>query len=271
MLDRIFNVGDDIKSEFYVDKDGKVFAKSIRAVARLVGVNESTIRNHLINLAAGKTSIKGLEPFVGIDFTCGVPIPDIVVAAFAEYYAFDSKVSNDTARSLYRVMAAVGVRAWFQQQLGYQDKLPKTYKEAVKALLESIEEKEKLEAEKAETDEENKVLEGQNKHLNGQINAIKEVKNFNYFFDLVVNKLKDSDYPEGITVAQFIIEWNDNPDHAQEIIDEQDRITISRRAASFYRQFEKSDVPKNKYGRALYAEKKVAYIIATVNLVLEGI
>ena len=255
MLDRIFNLGDDIKSEFYVDTDGRVFAKSIRAIARLAGVSPESVSNLLekVSKAVSSTDLpKSLEPLRGMTFSVSSAIPDFAVACIVNYFAWESKAANDTAKITATAMSSVGVRAWFQQQLGYEDKLPKTYKEAVKALLESIEEKEKLEAEKAETDEENKVLEGQNKHLNGQINAIKEVKNFNYFFDLVVNKLKDSDYTEGITVAQFIIEWNNNPDHAEEIIDEQDRIIISKRSAAFYRQFEKCDPPKNKYGRTLY-------------------
>lgn len=73
------NIPQDIRNEFIVDKEGKVFAKSIRAIARLAGVDKTNLYKRsgtnetglLVRLRDGQDVPKSLEMFTGCDFTAG--------------------------------------------------------------------------------------------------------------------------------------------------------------------------------------------------------
>lgn len=122
MTNLINTLPDDISSEFYVESDGKVLAKSVRAVARLAGVHHSSVQELIERLGGGLTTSNSLKAFTGKDFTGGQPIPDLLVAAIIEYYAFESKADSDHARKVYRAFATVGFRTYMQQQLGWNNK-----------------------------------------------------------------------------------------------------------------------------------------------------
>lgn len=84
---------EDIRSEFSIDEQGRAFA-SRRAIARLCGIDESSIRNIFQNLNAGKAPSKTLETFAGQDFESAGKIPDILVSAIVQHYAFKGRAFN---------------------------------------------------------------------------------------------------------------------------------------------------------------------------------
>lgn len=156
---------EDIRSEFSIDEQGRAFANR-RAIARLCGIDESSIRNLLENLSAGKAPSKNLESFAGQSFESAVKIPDTLVSAIVQHYAFKGR---EQAQLTAMAFSAIGIRAWLQSELGWQQqsqhKLPKTYAEALleagRLALENeklVEEKALLEAEKAMLEEENHTL-----------------------------------------------------------------------------------------------------------------
>jgi hypothetical protein len=144
----------DIRNEFVVDSKGQVFAKSFVAIARLAGVSRQTLFTSrvtgdtglLVKIRCSQNLPECLERFAGQDFTYAAKIPDIVVSAIIEYYAYVSEAANETARLNFRAMAAVGFRAWFQQELGWKPQETVMSKvEALRAYADMLEEKEKLE------------------------------------------------------------------------------------------------------------------------------
>lgn len=119
MFNSIVTISEDIRNEFVVEKDGKVYAKSIRAVARLAGVSDSSIRNILQNLAAHKVDSEYLLMYAGQDFTgAQTKLPDTLVAAIIKFYA---SRQNEQAVKVALAFMTVGIRTWFQQQLGYNE------------------------------------------------------------------------------------------------------------------------------------------------------
>lgn len=91
-----------------------------------------------------------------------------------------------------------------------------------------------------------------------------QFRRFEYLLNSASKKLSEDSYSEGITADGYII-LNEIP------LDKECFSTLQRRTASFYRAMEGVDPPKNKTGRCIYAGKKVAYIMAVINLICEGI
>jgi hypothetical protein len=103
---------EDIRNEFVVDNDGKVFAKSINTVARLAGVTKDTIVRggdfHNKELAEKLTN-QGFTPATSAK---GEKMPDIVAALIITYYAYESKAANDTARKVALAFSSIGFRTY---------------------------------------------------------------------------------------------------------------------------------------------------------------
>ena len=154
-MSSLSQIPDDIRNEFIVDAEGKVFAKSLRAVGRLAGVSANTLFNKrvsgdtglLVRIRDSQKLPKTLKRFAGQDFTVTAKIPDLLVAGIIAYYAYESDAANDTAWQNHTAMGTLGVRLWFQQELGW--KPPQTVVmskvEALRAYADMIEAKEKLE------------------------------------------------------------------------------------------------------------------------------
>lgn len=130
---------EDIRSEFTIDEQGRAFA-SRRAIARLAGVDESTVRGLLAALGAGKPPSKILENFTGQGFEGAGKLPDILVSAVIQHYAFKGK---EQAQFVATTFAAVGFRAWVQSELGWQK--PQTPVSAFELLAQMAMESAKLE------------------------------------------------------------------------------------------------------------------------------
>jgi hypothetical protein len=113
--------------EFYVTPDGKDAGVSISGLARLCGVDRSTIREVINNLsdAGGKTVPESLEPLRDKTFNLGVEgvngakiVTSIAVTMFVEYYSYESKAANVTARNTYRKLAQYGFVNWVKDLTG---------------------------------------------------------------------------------------------------------------------------------------------------------
>lgn len=156
------NIPQDIRNEFTVDADGKVYAKSVSAIARLAGLtthsllNDSrknkngTPRGLLQKLADANDLPKTLQPALGFKFNPAQNVPDYIVSCIINYYAWEADSTNDTARENALAMSAIGFRTWFQQALGWSKPEANQLStlDTVKILREyadTLEQKEKLE------------------------------------------------------------------------------------------------------------------------------
>lgn len=74
--------------------------------------------------------------FLGVDRNLSNGIPDVAVQCIIEYYALDAQVKSEVALVLFRAFAAVGVRAWFQDVVGYEKPKPRTELEKAKEAYE---------------------------------------------------------------------------------------------------------------------------------------
>lgn len=109
---------EDIRNEFQADSDGKVYAKSIRAIARLAGVDHKSVLALLERVKNGGevTTSETLQTLTGVDFQVGnseiIRIPDIAVASIITYYAYESKAANDTAKRVALAFSSIGFRTY---------------------------------------------------------------------------------------------------------------------------------------------------------------
>ena len=161
-----------INQEFRIREDGVAIA-SIRGTARLAGVSHTALTKLLGSMGGNLEGSKLAVTLTNHGFEGGnlvdSGIPDTAVSLIIEYYAFDAgRYCNDTAKSTYRAFASIGIRTWIKQELGVTDEPaapPSTYLEALKALVASEEEKERLKAQQAQLAAENELLEEENEQL----------------------------------------------------------------------------------------------------------
>lgn len=123
----MLTVPPDLISEFQVADDGKVFAKSERAIARLCDVAQQSMQATFEQTKGDSLKPSKLaEKLMQLGFKGDSLIPDIAVAVCIEHYAFDAgRYCTEVARNNYRSFAAIGIRAAFQQALGY---VPRKYR-----------------------------------------------------------------------------------------------------------------------------------------------
>ncbi|MHC5853495.1 hypothetical protein [uncultured Nostoc sp.] len=114
-----------ISQEIEVDANGQAKA-SVRATARLAGVDDESIRKALkssADLAPSKLAKElMLQGFSAADLsqwrTDG--IPDIAIAIILEYYAYEAgRYCTLHARLVCRSFNTIGIRAWIQDKLGW--------------------------------------------------------------------------------------------------------------------------------------------------------
>ena len=162
---------EDVRAEFTINEQGQAFA-SRRAIARLAGVEDSSIVRLLQKLSTARTAPKRLEKLAGQSFEGAAQIPDTVASQIIGYYALDAgRYCTEQAKRVYKAFAAIGFRSWVQNELGWQQpqiKLPMSYGEA---LMEAA--KQRLEVERLES--ENKLLEQTNEQLSEAVDEL-----FNY-------------------------------------------------------------------------------------------
>lgn len=117
--------------EFYVSIDGKQSGMSISGLARLCGITRPSLQDLLQKIHLGdagkKTSetlkalcSKNLYLQVDADKNAQVIAADIC-ASVIEYYAFESKAANDTAKFSFRKFASKGMDLWIKEVTGYKE------------------------------------------------------------------------------------------------------------------------------------------------------
>ena len=117
----------DLISEFSVADDGKVFAKSVRAIARLCGVYSSGLDRVFAEVSAAHLEPSKLaKTIMATGFKGADLIPDIIVAICIEHYSLDAgRYCTEVAKNNYRSFAAIGIRTSLQSALGY---VPRKYR-----------------------------------------------------------------------------------------------------------------------------------------------
>lgn len=114
--------------EFYVSNDGLKTGLSQNGLAILCGVKESTIRELLNKSMLGQNQIDILKPLLNKDLWFEVEAENnakVVKSEYAakviEYYAFESKATNNTAKYSFRKFATIGIEKWIKDIAGYRE------------------------------------------------------------------------------------------------------------------------------------------------------
>jgi hypothetical protein len=79
-----------------------------------------------------------------MDLRAVAEIDEIKLSCVINYFAWESSSNTDQAKSVSLAMAAIGLRAYFQKELGWQPQRPMTYLESLKQLVEIEEHKERV-------------------------------------------------------------------------------------------------------------------------------
>ena len=120
-MDNIQSILSQYNTEVSIDTNGKI-TFTIRAASRLLNITPQTLSENLkckdkVSKMAEKLITQGFQ--VSGYNTKG--IPDTAMALIIEYYAFDAKKCTQEAKNLYRAFASIGIRTYFQKQLGWED------------------------------------------------------------------------------------------------------------------------------------------------------
>lgn len=117
---------EQIKSEFRVSPDGRT-SVSIRGAARLADVDDESIRKALSSADQKPSKLAEfllLNGFEGADQKSWSEhgIPDTAFALMLEYYAHECqpRYRSEQAKLCCRAFCAIGIRAWIQQEVGWQ-------------------------------------------------------------------------------------------------------------------------------------------------------
>lgn len=118
-------VGED-SIELYVTNDGKETGISISGLARLTGIKRQTISELVNNLhdPAGNSYPKSLESLQGNVFNPQVEgsngakiIMEDVAIRIVEYYAYESRMKSEIAKTNFRILAAKGLNAYIKESV----------------------------------------------------------------------------------------------------------------------------------------------------------
>lgn len=130
-----------IASEVKVDPAGKA-TFSIRAVARLAGIDESSLREGFKGAGLKPTKLAefltqhGIEG-AGLERFPVTGIPDTVVALIVGYYAMQAgRYCTEQAKQVFFAFAAIGIRAYAHKLTNWQAERVDDYKQALMEVLE---------------------------------------------------------------------------------------------------------------------------------------
>ena len=126
----IADVVEQIREEIEVDTQGKGKA-SIRATARLAGVDHESIRKSLV-YSGDQRPTKLAQMLISHGFEGGnleewrlSGIPDTAISIILEYYAFDAgRYCTEQARLACKAFMTIGIRLWMQKIKGWEQHLP---------------------------------------------------------------------------------------------------------------------------------------------------
>lgn len=121
-IERIVPVIED-GIEFFVSADGTKTGMSLSGLSRLCGISRNAFRTSPFSFVVDSDSSEAPENLPGmyIDLI-GIKgqkiVPSVTCAAIIEYYAFDSKNANDTAKYSFRRFAVSGIDNWIRRMTG---------------------------------------------------------------------------------------------------------------------------------------------------------
>lgn len=275
-MSNIVHIPEELKKEFRVNEKGETTC-SIRGLARMLLLHHKTLSEHFSG-GRGESFLRKTLIEQGFDVAALLSwvetgVPDVAIPTVAEYYAFDAKqVSNETrdaARKFIRATSAIGIRVWIQKELGipYEDSREVLLSHVTSLITET------LSPVLAKLDESNRkydLLHDENNNLlveNVELTDYKEkVENypeFAYLLDVAKSEIEPHEYLEGVSCREYILA-NHIP------LSEEAWCTLSRRTASFYRSTKGAD-PKRRGSQTIYYNKDVAYIVATLRLIMKGL
>lgn len=122
-----YHLPSEVRNEFVVADDGRILAKSWRAVARLSGTTVSNILENLIPKITNfkdsdlETFPESLKPLIGLKLDANTEINEIIISCIVNYFAWESKqCENKTAKRVALTLNAIGTRSYFQRELGWR-------------------------------------------------------------------------------------------------------------------------------------------------------
>lgn len=121
-MNELSHIPSEFRKEFTIDSKGRVTA-SRRAIARLAGVENSSVSRLLSKLSGGDSQkdSRYLASFTGQSFDPDAQIPDLLAAAIISYYAYEAgRYCTEQAKDVAFTFQAIGFRSWVQQELGWK-------------------------------------------------------------------------------------------------------------------------------------------------------
>ena len=268
-MTELITLSEDLKNEIKVDSEGKGYV-SIRGAARLLGLGESTlICNFGDRIETSKLAKTLTEKGFDVIAFASEGVPDKALPAIAYHYAFVSTHTSDetkqTCLRLIELASSIGVRVWMQKIKGYE---PMTINQDILSQIMNT-----LNEVKQKQDSQQLLLESsrrEKEELEEQVDALMEfkddVENYTEFarmLEITTNDIGEDDYPDGISCLNYL-RLNGIP------LDQNAWCTLTRRTASYYRST-KGRSPQKRYGQFIYRNKDVAFIIATIRLIMRGL
>ena len=268
-MTELITLSEDLKNEIKVDSEGKGYV-SIRGASRLFGVNHSTF---VKQFAGGPDTSSMSEKLTAEGFKVEAfsvnGIPDLALPVIADYYAFESKQASEEVKTnclnFIRLTSSIGVRVWMQKIKGYEPM--SVNQEMLLQIMNTLNEV------KQKQDSQQLLLESsrrEKEELEEQVDALMEfkddVENYTEFarmLEITTNDIGEDDYPDGISCLNYL-RLNGIP------LDQNAWCTLTRRTASYYRST-KGRSPQKRYGQFIYRNKDVAFIIATIRLIMRGL
>lgn len=268
-MSELATLSEDLKNEIKIDNDGKGFV-SIRGTSRLLGMVHSTlVENFGVRLETSKLAQKLTEQGFEVVGFSSSGIPDLALPVIADYYAFEANQASDEVKNncinFIRLTSSIGVRVWMQKIKGYQPSNQEN--DILSQLMSTMNEIKTIQAQQ-QLMLENSTIE--KLQLKEEVNALNEfkddVENYTEFarmLEITSNEISDEDYPDGISCLNYL-SVNGIP------LDENAWCTLTRRTASYYRST-KGCNPTKRCGQYIYRDKDVAFIIATIRLIMRGL
>lgn len=93
---------------------------SRRGVARLTGVNVTSIYKNLKSIADAQATSPALKPYNGHDFQGDAPLPDTLAFALITHYAYYAQRTTETARCHAALLGGAKFREWCYEKAGYK-------------------------------------------------------------------------------------------------------------------------------------------------------
>jgi hypothetical protein len=125
---------------------------SISGLARFCGVSQSTMSDLISRLTHRQNVPEILQELMGQELVAigcfennAKVYKSELCAVVCEYYAYESKAANETAKYSYRKFAKLGIDSWIRQVTGHEEKPKLTPLEAAMLLIEKLESKLEIE------------------------------------------------------------------------------------------------------------------------------